>query len=73
MRSDLILKIRNDSNLYRYLRENSYLYKYLNRDSNYISVVEKEMKNRYRLTTEDKLKNINTKLSLLKDIMEVMK
>ena len=73
MRSDIIIRIRNDSNLYRYLRENSYLYKYLNRDPNYLNIIEKEMKNKYNLTTEDKLKNINNKLTLLKDIMDVIK
>ena len=73
MRSELIIKIRNDPNLYRYLRENSYLYKYLNRDANYINVVEKQMRSRYRLTTQDKLKNINSRLSLIKDIMDIVK
>lgn len=73
MKVDLILKIRNDPNLYRYMRENSYLYKYLNRDPNYINIVEQEMKNRYKLTTEDKLKKINEKLSFVKSIMDVMR
>lgn len=73
MKVDLILKIRNDTNLYRYMRENSYLYKYLNRDPNYINIVEQEMKNRYKLTTEDKLKKINEKLSFVKSIMDVMR
>ena len=73
MRADKILKIRNDPNLYRYLRENSFLYKNLNRDPDYINVIEREMKSRYKLTTEDKLKNLNSKLSLLKDIMDVIK
>lgn len=73
MKVDLILKIKNDPNLYRYLRENSYLYKYLNRNPNYINIVEQEMKNRYKLTTEDKLKKINEKLSFVKSIMDVMR
>lgn len=73
MKVDLILKIKNDPNLYRYLRENSHLYKYLNRNPNYINNIEQEMKQRYKLTTEDKLKKVNEKLAFIKNIMDVMK
>lgn len=73
MKVELILKVKSDPNLYRYLRENSHLYKYLNRNPNYINSIEQEMKNRYKLTTEDKLKKINEKLSFVKSIMDVMR
>ena len=72
MRLDLIFKIKNDPNLYRFLREHSEYYKLLNRDPENITIVEKKMKEAYSLTTEDKIKKIKELLYLLQTIMEIV-
>ena len=65
--------VRNNPNIYRYLRENSYWYKYLNRNGESIKDLEKEMKDRYKLRTEDRLESINNSISLIHSFMDVLK
>lgn len=65
--------VRSNPNIYRFLREESYWYKYLNRDPNSIKDLEKAMKNKYKLTTEDKLEKINQSMSLIHSFMDVLK
>lgn len=67
------LMIRSNPNIYRYLRENSYWYKFLNRDSSSIKNLELEMKNRYKLTTKDRLEKINNSMSIIHNFMDVLK
>lgn len=66
-------KIKNNQLLQKYIRENSYWYKYLNRNPNLIFEMEKEMKEKYKLTTSDKINNISEKLDLIRTFMNVMK
>lgn len=65
--------IRSNPNIYRYLREYSYWYKMLNRNPDSIKDLEMEMKNKYKLTTEDKLEKINNSMSLIRSFMDVLK
>ena len=65
--------IRSNPNLYRFLREESYWYKYLNRDPIYLKEIEKRMKNKYKLTVNDKLDRLNQSMSLLNGFMDIMK
>ena len=65
--------VRGNPNIYRYLREYSYWYKFLNRNPNSIIDLEKEMKSRYKLTTEDRLEKINNGISMLHSFMDVLK
>ena len=65
--------VRNNPNIYRYLRENSYWYKNLNRNGESIKELEKEMKDRYKLRTEDRLESINNSISLIHSFMDVLK
>ena len=67
------IKIRSNPNIYRYLREYSYWYKYLNRNPESIKELEKEMKDRYKLRTEDKLESINQSISLIHSFMDMLK
>lgn len=67
------LYVRSNPNIYRYLREYSYWYKYLNRDPTTIKQLEKEMKSRYKLTTEDRLESINNSMNLVRTFMDVLK
>lgn len=66
-------KIKNNSLLQKYIRENSYWYKYLNRNPNLLIEMEQEMKEKYKLTTSDKINNISEKLDLIRTFMNVMK
>ena len=66
-------KIKNNPLLQKYIRENSYRSKYLNRKPNLLTEMEKEMKEKYKLTTSDKINNISEKLDLIRTFMNVMK
>lgn len=73
MKLDVQFKIKNNYLLQKYIRENSYWYKYLNRNPSLISDMEREMKEKYKLTVSDKINNISEKLDLLKTFMNVLK
>ena len=65
--------IKNNPLIYKYLRENSYWYKYLNRNSNSLKLLEKEMKEKYKLTTQDKLENVVNSINLISNLIDVLK
>ncbi|MBQ2639332.1 MAG: YlbE-like family protein [Bacilli bacterium] len=73
METYIINRIKNDPNLYRYLRENSSWYKYLNRDSKNIKYLENEMKEKYKLTTSDKIENLSRNINLISTFFDVLK
>ena len=65
--------IKNNPLIYKYLRENSYWYKYLNRSSNNLKLLEKEMKEKYKLTTQDKLENAINSINVISNLIDVLK
>lgn len=73
MTIDVQFIIKNNPNIYRYLRENSYWYKYLNRNPLLIKELDKEMKNKYKLTTKDKVEKISHNLDMISQVLEVFK
>lgn len=73
MRLDVQFKIKNDKMLQKYIRENSYWYKILNRNPNMINTMVDQMKEKYKLTTADKINNISEKLDLIKTFMNILK
>ena len=73
MTLDVIFKINKNDNLHRYLRENSYWYKLLNRDPKLISKMESDMKKAYKLTLEDKVSDLTTKINLIKGFLDASK
>lgn len=73
MTVDLIFKINKDDNLHRYLRENSYWYKLLNRNPKLINKMNEDMKKAYRLTLEDKVNDITSKINLIKGFLDASK
>lgn len=73
MRLDIQFKIKNDQMLQKYIRENSYWYKILNRNPNMINTMVDQMKEKYKLTTADKINSISEKLDLIKTFMNVLK
>ena len=73
MSIDLIIKINNDPMQKRFLRENSYWYKYLNRSSTYYKDFLNDMKNKYKLTPQDKINKVINNISMLSTFLEVLK
>lgn len=67
------LIIKSNPNIYQYLRENSYWYKYLNRNPNVMKELIIEMKQKYKLTTSDKLERINNGVSMINSFMDILK
>ena len=65
--------IKEDPNIYRYLRENSHWYKELNRDGKNIKYLVEEMKEKYKLTTKDKLERLSDSIDMIMSFMDVLK
>ena len=73
MSIDLIMKINNDPLQKQFLRENSYWYKYLNRSNIYYKDFITDMKNKYKLTPQDKLNKVINNINIINTFLEVLK
>ena len=73
MNLDVQFKIKNNPMLQKYIRENSYWYKNLNRNQDLIEVLTDEMKEKYKLTTADKINSLGQKLDLISTFINVLK
>ena len=73
MSIDIIMRINNDPLQKRFLRENSYWYKYLNRNTLYYKDFINDMKNKYKLTPQDKLNKVIDNINMLNTFLEVLK
>lgn len=73
MRTDILIKIRNDPNLNSYIKYHSYWYKELMRNPSSLSVMESEMKKEYKLTMGDKISNLNDKVQMIRTFLDVLK
>ena len=73
MQVETQIKIKSNSNLYRYLRENSYWYKDLNRTPLALASLEEEMKEKYKLRPVDKIENISNTMKLVQSFLDVMR
>lgn len=69
------VKVILDSNdIYKtYLRSNSYWYKTLNRNPEAIDVFINEVKEKYKLTTQDKINNIVDKIDMINKFINVLR
>ena len=69
------VKILLDSNPYykEYIRYNSYWYKILNRDSNMINDFIKEVKERYKLRTSDKINDMIDKVNMISKFINILR
>ena len=69
------VKVILDSNdIYKtYLRSNSYWYKTLNRNPEAIDVFINEVKEKYKLTTQDKINNIVDKIDMINKFINVIR
>ena len=73
MQISIKIMIEQNPDLKRYLKENSYWYKYLNRDSNNIKIMNEEMKKKYKLTSSDKLEKMTNNISLVSEMLKILK
>lgn len=73
MRLDVLMNINSDPKQKQFLRENSYWYKYLNRNSNYYEEFINDMKQKYKLTTADKINKLSDNISMFKSFLDVLK
>ena len=73
MRFDIQYRINNDINLKNFLKENSYWYKDLNRNSDSFKYFVNDMKEKYKLTTADKLNKISNDINMFRSFLEVLK
>ena len=73
MSIDLIMKINNDPIQKQFLRENSYWYKYLNRSNIYYKDFINDMKNKYKLTTHDKINKAINNINMISTFLDVLK
>ena len=73
MSIDTIIKINNDPRQKQFLRENSYWYKYLNRSNIYYKDFITDMKNKYKLTPQDKLNKVINNINIINTFLEVLK
>lgn len=67
------LIIDSNPNYKRYLRSNSYWYKTLNRNPNMIDSFVKEVKEKYKLRTEDKINNFMDKIDMISKLINVLR
>ena len=69
------VKVILDSNdIYKtYLRSNSYWYKTLNRNPEAIDVFINEVKEKYKLTTQDKINKIVDKIDMINKFINVLR
>jgi len=70
---DVLIKINQDEIQKQFLRENSYWYKYLNRSSKYYKDFINEMKEKYKMTTTDKINKAIDSINMLSTFLDVLK
>ena len=73
MKIETYLNINKDPKQIKFLREYSYWYKYLNRSDKYYKDFLNDMKEKYKLTTSDKLSKMINDINMVKSILEVLK
>ena len=73
MQPNIIIKIKEDPRQIRFLRENSYWYKYLNRTSLSYKDFLIDMKEKYKLTPQDKLNKVADNINVIRSLLEVLK
>ena len=73
MQLPIMMQINENPIQKQFLREYSYWYKYLNRDIIYYKDFVNDMKEKYKLTTTDKLNKIMDDINMFKTFLDVLK
>ena len=72
MRIETRLAIKNNPYYYQFLRDNSYWYKALNRSHSNLELMDKEVKDYYKLNLSDKLNDLNSKISVISNLIDLL-
>ena len=67
------LKISSDPTLTRFIREYPVWYKYLNRNPDLFNNMVRDMKEKYKQTTSDRINNALNSISMLQSLIDVLK
>lgn len=67
------MKINSDPNLTSFIREYPIWYKYLNRNPNMFNEFVRDMKDKYKLTTTDRINKTLNNISMIQSLIEVLK
>lgn len=67
------LKISSDPMLIRFIREHPIWYKYLNRNPDLFNNMVQDMKEKYKLTTSDRINNALNSIGMLQSLIDVLK
>ena len=73
MQLPIMMQINENPIQKQFLREYSYWYKYLNRDIRYYKDFVNDMKEKYKLTTTDKLNKVMDGINMFKTFLDVLK
>ncbi len=73
MKLNILMNINSEPLQKQFLREHSYWYKYLNRSDTYYKEFINDMKEKYKLTTADKLNKISNDINMFRTFLEVLK
>ena len=64
--------IRSNPHIYNFLREESFHYEYLLQNPEYIKVIDKLAKEKYKITFFDKMDRLSDNLTLIKTFLDVI-
>lgn len=67
------LKISSDPMLIRFIREYPIWYKFLNRNPDLFNNMVQDMKEKYKLTTSDRINNALNSIGMLQSLIDVLK
>lgn len=73
MTTELQLKISSDPRLVSFIRQYPIWYKRLNRNPDLFKDMIMDMKEKYKLTTSDKINNTLNNINMLKTFLDVLK
>lgn len=72
MNVDVQMKIKSNLLSQKFLRENSYWYKYLNRNKTYFNDFNNDLKEKYKLTTKDRVNEVVNNIDKLSKILDML-
>ena len=73
MNINVQMKLNNDPRLKKFLRENSFWYKYLNRNPDSFKYFINDMKDKYKISTKDKISKTIDNLAMIEAFLDVLK
>ena len=67
------IAIKNNPYYYQFLRYNSYWYKLLNRSHSNLELMDKEVKDYFKLNLSDKLNDLSNRMSMISNLIDLIK